>query len=88
MPLFYVAVTEDVRLDGVFVVAHELLFAFAEHYPVGCFDGGGVARALFLSLHVTVEGFVVEGHALLFEDELGEVEGEAVGVVEREGFVA
>ncbi len=53
-------------------------------HPVGGFDGGSVARALLLLLHLGVELLLVDGHLVLAQDELGQVEREAIGVVEGE----
>ena len=53
--------------------------------PVACIDSSGVARTLLLLLHRSVEALLIDRHALLAEDECGQVKREAVGVVEDEG---
>ena len=44
--------------------------------------------ALFLLLHLGVESGLVESHAILFENQLGKVEGESVGVIQDESLLA
>jgi hypothetical protein len=45
----------------------------------------GILGALFLLLHFGLESFQVHSEALFFGDFLGQLQGEAVGVVENEG---
>ena len=48
----------------------------------------GSAGTLFLLLHQAGEAFLVHGHALLLQDILGQVQGEAVGIIQLEGVLA
>ena len=86
--LLYFAVTQYVGFAFCLVVADEVLFAFCQTAPVAIFYGGGVACALLLLLHLCVETGFIDAQPLLRADELREVEGEAVGVEEGEGFLA
>lgn len=52
----------------------------------GFFLGGAGAFALFV--HGLIEAVEVDGHVAFAGDELGEVDGEAVGIVEGEGVLA
>ena len=87
--LLDMAVAGDFGLGLVAVIAHEdCVLGVGEDDPVGGLDCGGVAGALFLGSHLDVKALVVEGHAVLLENELCEVEGESVCVIEGEGFLA
>ena len=70
------------------VVAHELLFAFAQNLPVAVLHGSGVACALLLFLHLFLELFAVYGEPVFAADEFGEVQREAVCVEKSEGSLA
>ena len=85
------AVAQDAAFVFSVVPAYELTLGgrTAEHIlPVIGLHGGGIAGALLLLLHLGVETGFIHGEVVLAADELGEVEGEAVGVEEREGFGA
>ena len=83
--LFDAAVAEDLHVALHHVVTHEGRLALAQRHPVVGLDGGGVTRAFLLLLHLGVEALEVGVHAVLAEDQLGEVERKAVRVVEGEG---
>ena len=68
------------------VVAHKLLLALAYHRPVAVLHSGGVAGAVFLLLHLLGKLLLVDGEAVLAANQLGQVEGESVGVEETEGL--
>ena len=84
--LFYLTVAQDAAVALQHVVAHKLGLALAQHYPVARLYGSGIAGSLFLLLHLGVESVEVYPHALLLEDELGQVDGESVGIVEGKGI--
>ena len=65
----------------------ELLLASGKLSPVAVLDGGGVAGALLLLLHLDVERSLVDGEAVLAADELCQVEGETVGVEQTESLL-
>ena len=83
--LFDAAVAEDLHVALHHVVTHEGRLTLAQRHPVVSLDGGGIACAFLLLLHLGVEALEVSVHAVLAEDQLGEVEREAVRVVEGEG---
>ena len=58
------------------------------HGPVAKGVGGGVAGTVLLLLQFGLEARLVHGVAVLGGDQLGQVDGEAVGVVEPEGVGA
>ena len=82
------AVTQHLGLGLQEVVAHKFGGAGMELHPVAVLDGGSVAGAFLLGLHVHAEALLIDGHAVLAGNELGEVEREAVGVEQREGLLA
>ena len=83
--LRHLAIAKDVA--GVFsvVVAHELLLAIGNLHPVGALHLSGIARALLLLLHLSIELVDVHCQAVLTADEFRQVEGETVGVEQAEG---
>ena len=83
--LFDAAVAEDLHVALHHVVTHEGRLALAQRHPVVGLDGGGIACAFLLLLHLGVEALEVSVHAMLAEDQLGEVERKAIRVVEGEG---
>ncbi len=82
--LLDVAVAEDACLGLGVVIACEFLLAFVDHDPVGGLYGSRAACAGLLCGHLGVEALYVDGHTVVLEDELGKVERESVGVIERE----
>ena len=48
----------------------------------------GLPGADALGLHLLVEGSAVQGHALVLDHLLGQVHGEAIGIIELEGILA
>ena len=82
--LCHLAIAQDVALVFGEVVAYELLFAFAQDNPVGVLNGGSVACAFLLLLHLGVELVCGNGESVLAADKLGEVEREAVCVEQTE----
>lgn len=79
-------VAQDVTLVFVIVVAHELLLTSLQFYPVAIFNGGCIAGAFFLLLHLYVEAVLINGEAIFAADEFRQVEGESVSVEELEGI--
>ena len=82
--LFHLTVTQDGSFVFRIIIPDEFRFALLEHYPVACFYGSSIAGTLFLFLHLHVELFRVDCQTVLAQDEFGQVEREAEGVVERE----
>ena len=83
--LGHLAVTQDMAVVFVVIITHELLFAGLQFRPVAVLHGGGVARTVFLLLHLHLELCFVDCQAVLPADELGQVEGESVSVEQTEG---
>ena len=83
--LRHLAIAQDVASVFGIVVAHELLFAFGQLYPVGVLHSGGIAGAVLLLLHLYIELVDVHRQAVLAADKLGEVERETIGVEQAEG---
>ena len=83
--LRHLAIAKDVT--GVFgvVVAHELLLAIGNLHPVGALHLSGIAGALLLLLHLSIELVDVHRQAVLTADEFRQVEWEAVGIEQTEG---
>ena len=86
--LLHLAVTQDGGLVFGIVIAYKLGGTLAERNPVARLHRSGVARTLLLLLHLGIKGLDVGRHAVLAQDEFGEVEREAVGIVEGEGIFA
>ena len=84
----HLAVTQDVHVALGEVIAHKLGDAFLELNPVGSLDSSSIAGTLFLLLHLDVEFLLVDGHAVLTQDKLSQVKGEAEGVIEGKGLLA
>ena len=82
--LFYLAVAEYAAFGLGKVIAYKLLLAIAHSDPVGGLHGGSIAGTRLLRFHLTVEALAVEGHAVLAQNQVGEVKREAVGIVECE----
>ena len=85
--LCHLAVAQDVDVTLAEVIAHKLGHAILELHPVGSLDSSGIARTLFLLLHLDVELLLVDGHAVLAQDELGQVQRETKRVIEGESFL-
>ena len=62
--------------------------AFGQHHPVACFGSGSVAGAFLLLLHFGIKSGFIDLQTGFTADEFCEVEGETIGVKEREGFFA
>ena len=86
--LLHTAVAQNAAVGFGEVPAHEFRFAFGQNHPVVGFDGSSIACALLLLLHFGVELVLIDGHAVFVADEFGEVEGEAVGIEQRECLFA
>ena len=84
--LLYAAIAQDAAFAFGVVPTDELCFAFAQYYPVISFHSCGIAGTFLLLLHICIELFLVDSHAVLCTDELGQVEGETIGVEQSEGF--
>ena len=80
------SVAQDATFVLGVVVAYEGLFTLVQHGPVGVLDNGGVPSPLFLLLHLCIELLGIDRKAVLPTNQLGEIEGEAVGVEETEGL--
>ncbi len=83
------AVAKDVALVLGEIPTNELRLCnrIAGHgLPVVGFNLGSTACTFLLLLHLYVEASLVDGEAVFAADELGEVEGETVGVEEGEGL--
>ena len=70
------------------IITHKRLFAFAHHFPVAIFHSCGVACTCFLLSHFFIEALFVNRESLFATDELGQVEGETVGIKQAEGLCA
>lgn len=81
-------IAQDFGIAGKKVVAHKLRLTFAQHHPVAGLHGSSIARTLFLLLHTTVENLNIDFQPVFFQNKLGQVEGEAVGIVQDKGIVA
>ena len=79
--LHHMAVAQYLGLTLGEVVAHKLCDPFLQLYPVAGLHCSGIACALFLLSHLGVKLLLVDRHLVLLEDELSEVEREAVGVI-------
>ena len=86
--LLHAAVAQDAGVALGAVPAAELRLALSQYDPVVRLDGGSVAGALLLLLHLGVEGGLVHLESLLVADELRQVERESVGVKQGEGLHA
>jgi hypothetical protein len=76
-------------LVGVAVVAGELARGVDAHLArqLGA-EAAGLARAFLLHRHVAIEAGVIDAQAVLARDVRGEVEREAIGVVQTKGDLA
>ncbi len=86
--LRHLAVAQYLGVALVEVVAHKLGVALTQLHPVVGLNPGSVAGTLLLLGHLGVELVLAHCEPVFFQDELGEVEGEAIGVVEGEGLGA
>ena len=86
--LLHLAVAEYLCGHRCLVISDKLGLTLAHLYPVGGLDGGSIAGTGLLGLHLGVELLLVEGHAVLLKDELGEIEGESVCIIEHKGILA
>ncbi len=87
--LFDFAVAQDRCVGFRAVIAHECRFAesglsFVDAYPVCGFYSGRIACTGLLGGHFLVESGLIECHAVFFQDQFGQVDGESVSVVEHE----
>ncbi|CCZ49491.1 putative uncharacterized protein [Bacteroides sp. CAG:661] len=86
--LLYLAVAQDTGFVFRIVVTYKFGGTFLQCNPVACFYGSGVAGALLLLLHLGVELLEISRHAVLAQDQFGQVEREAESVVQREGILS
>ena len=70
------------------VVAHKLLFALCQFYPVAVFHHGGVACSCLLLLHFFIKLFLVNGQSVLAANQFCQVKRETIGVEEFESLHA
>ena len=82
--LTHLTVAQNLGLDLQLVVAHELRLAFTEHRPVAQILFVGAASHLFLMLERAVVFLFVRGKSVLAQNQLRQVEREAVSVFQRE----
>ena len=78
------AIAQYVTFIFSIVIANELLFAFAQHNPVGVFHLGSIAGTLFLLLHLLVELILVDGVSIFATYQFGKVERESVCIKQAE----
>ena len=86
--LLHLAVTQDLRVTLKQVITHKLALARFQVYPVARLDRSGIACTLLLLLHLLVELLNIDLHTMLTQDQLGQVQGETVGVIQRKGIHA
>ena len=89
--LRHLTVAQDVAGILREVPSHELRLhgLLSGHlYPVPILHGCSVACALLLLLHLGIKSSLIHRHAMFTADKFGEVEGETIGVEERESLVA
>ncbi len=86
--LLDLTIAEYLGLSFGEVITNELCSASMKLYPVAILYSSSITSALFLSLHVSLEAFLVDGHAILTSDELGEIERETVGVEQSKCLLA
>ena len=84
--LCHLAIAQDMAVVFCIVVAHELLFASLQFYPVAVFNGSSVTGTLLLFLHLHVELLFIYREAVLATNQLCQVEGESVGVEQTESL--
>ena len=84
--LFHLTVAQDLRVTLKQVVAHELALARFQVYPIACLDSGGITRTFLLLLHLLVELLDINLHTVLTQDQLRQIQGETVGIIQREGI--
>ena len=82
--LLHLAITQNLCVTLGQVITHKLGNTLLQLHPVGCLDGSGIACALFLLLHFGIELFLINGHVVLAQNQLSQVQGETIGVIERE----
>ena len=70
------------------IVTHEVLFAFAQHNPIGIFHRSGISCTFFLLLHLHVKLGGVYLQPIFAADKLCKVERKAVSVEQTEGLRA
>ena len=85
--LLHLAVAQNAASVFGEVPTLELCFAFGQYHPVARFHRRCIAGTFFLLLHLGVEALFVNCETLLAANELREVEGEAIGVEQCEGFL-
>ena len=85
--LLHLTVAQDAGFIFCIVVTYKFSGTFLQRNPVAGFYGGGVAGTLLLLLHLGVELLRVGRHAVLAQDEFGQVEREAEGVIQRKGVL-
>ena len=79
--LLHLTVAQDAGFIFCIVVAYKFGSAFLQRNPVAGLHSGGVAGTLLLLLHLGIEFLRVGCHAILTQNEFGQVEREAEGVV-------
>ena len=79
------AIAQDVA--GVLgkVVADELLFAHGQFHPVAVLHLSGIASAILLLLHLSLELIDVNREAIFAANQLSQVERETIGIEQAEG---
>ena len=86
--LLNAAITQYLRRGLSAVIAHKFLIALTQHNPFIGSDGSSRTGASLLLLHLLLKRCRVEAQIILLENQLGEVEGEAVSVIESERILA
>ena len=75
------AVTQNFGIAFEQVVTHEIASALFQHHPVAGFDGGSVTGTVLLLLHLDVELVDIGFHAVLTQDQLGQIQRESICVI-------
>ena len=86
--LLYFAVAQNLCSNRIFVISYELRIAFVYSYPVGSFNGSGVAGTLFLFCHFRIKLFFIHIKAVFLEDKFCQIKRESVGVIQDECFIS